>query len=401
MNQHAKKIGVTTATIIGMNAMIGAGIFTAPAALAIYAGPAGLLAYLFVIIAVWFLAESFGRLAAIFPEGGSFYTYTKQWGGHTLGLISAFGYLIGLLIAMGLLAQIAGIYGSALIPDAIHASPTTIGLVIILALVGLNLAGVALSYLGIFLNALTIFCMFSITLLCLSKASLSNLLPFAPHGLTNIFKAIKVAIFSFFGFEAVASLFNEIENPQKNVPRATVLALTLVGVLYICFISAVLLAIPTPQFTSDKMPLSQALSLLFPGMTWLITVITTAIMSAIIGCIHSIIWSTSDLLLILFGRMENSAVKKLATQGILNKKAAVAIVGTFILFSYLVFNDLGLFFSLTAIFVVFGYITSIIALLTVKSEWESGQNYKTIIGLVAAAVIFIFAVQDLIQAVTH
>jgi amino acid efflux transporter len=397
MNQHAKKIGVATATIIGMNAMIGAGIFTAPAALAVYAGPAGLLAYLFVIIAVWFLAESFGRLAAIFPEGGSFYTYTKQWGGHTLGLISAFGYLIGLLIAMGLLAQIAGIYGQAIIPS----SPFTIGLVIILALVALNLAGVALSYLGIFLNALTIFCMTSITLLCLSKASLSNLTPFAPHGLTNIFKATKVAIFGFFGFEAVASLFNEIENPQKNVPRATVLALTLVGILYICFISAVLLAIPTQSFSSDKMPLSEALAILFPGMTWFITVITIAIMSAIIGCIHSIIWSTSDLLLILFGRMKSPAIKNLATQGILNKKAAVLIVGALILLSYSSFNDLSLFFSLTAIFVVFGYVTSIIALLTVKSEWKSGQNYKTIIGLIAAAMIFIFAFQDLIQAVTH
>jgi hypothetical protein len=149
------------------------------------------------------------------------------------------------------------------------------------------------------------------------------------------------------------------------------------------------------------MPLSEALAILFPGMTWFITVITIAIMSAIIGCIHSIIWSTSDLLLILFGRMKSPAIKNLATQGILNKKAAVLIVGALILLSYSSFNDLSLFFSLTAIFVVFGYVTSIIALLTVKSEWKSGQNYKTIIGLIAAAMIFIFAFQDLIQAVTH
>jgi len=104
------KIGVVTATIIGMNAMIGAGIFTAPATIGSYVGPAGIIAYLFVIIAVWFIAQTLARVASRFPEEGSFYAYAKQWGGHIVGAIAAYSYLIGLLIAMGLLAQVSGGY---------------------------------------------------------------------------------------------------------------------------------------------------------------------------------------------------------------------------------------------------------------------------------------------------
>src|SRR5579859_5167114 len=99
MNNSASsnKISVTTATLIGINSMIGAGIFSAPAVLASYVGPAGLLTYLIVILSVWCMAFSFAYLAQAFPEEGAFYTYAKQWGGHRMGLLSSTAYLIGIL----------------------------------------------------------------------------------------------------------------------------------------------------------------------------------------------------------------------------------------------------------------------------------------------------------------
>ena len=96
----SQKIGLTTATIIGMNAMIGAGIFSTPTKLLSYVGPAGILAYLFVVIAVWFMASSFARLGQLFPTEGSFYTYARQWGGHSMGLVSSGSYILGIVIAI-------------------------------------------------------------------------------------------------------------------------------------------------------------------------------------------------------------------------------------------------------------------------------------------------------------
>src|SRR5690606_30021801 len=115
MESH-KKIGVVTATIVCMNAMIGAGIFSVPVALQSEVGPAGLITYLFVILAVWCIALSLARVAALYPQEGSFYTYARQWGGNKIGAAAACSYLIGLVIAMGLLAQIAASYLQTFIP---------------------------------------------------------------------------------------------------------------------------------------------------------------------------------------------------------------------------------------------------------------------------------------------
>ena len=55
--ENSQKIGVRTATIVGMNAIIGAGIFSMTCSLASGVGPAGILSYLFAFFTVWFIAN--------------------------------------------------------------------------------------------------------------------------------------------------------------------------------------------------------------------------------------------------------------------------------------------------------------------------------------------------------
>src|SRR3990167_9031602 len=98
--ENSHKIGLGTATIIGMNAMIGAGIFGISSLLASKVGAAGILTFLFAFFAVWFIAQSVARAAYLWPQEGSFYIYTSQWAGHTIGLIAASSYFIGFLFAM-------------------------------------------------------------------------------------------------------------------------------------------------------------------------------------------------------------------------------------------------------------------------------------------------------------
>jgi len=96
--------------MIGLNTMIGAGIFTLPSKLGALAGPAGLVTFILGFLGIWFIAQSFARAAYLYPQEGSFYIYAKQWGGHMMGLISAGAYMFGLLFALGLLCQITGNY---------------------------------------------------------------------------------------------------------------------------------------------------------------------------------------------------------------------------------------------------------------------------------------------------
>lgn len=390
----AQKIGLTTATIIGMNAMIGSGIFTAPAGIASYVGPAGIIAYIFVVFSVWCIAQSLARLASLFPHDGSFYTYTRQWGGHYLGLLASGLYIFGLVVAMGLLCQVAGLYLARLFPT----SATLLGFIVLAALVVLNLCGVALSELGQrILIVTTVFPILAITGLCFLHADVKNLFPFAPFGFGNILKATKIVIFGFFGYECAASLFNIVENPAQNVPKALTYSIGIVGVLYTLFITAIILATPLDLFKNPCMPLSETLAGIFPHYEWLLTIIHLAILSAIIGTIHSMIWSSSALLLSLAQTIDPRLQR--ATQDSAAQRAAVLVIGASILTTFLCISNLNLFFSLTALGIITAQLLSLITLLTLENEWKSGQNIVTIIGMCTALTIFYFAAEGITDVV--
>lgn len=394
-----KKIGVATATIIGMNAMIGAGVFTAPAAMASNVGPAGIVAYLLVVVAVWFMAQSIARLAYLYPQEGSFYTYARQWGGHTVGLIASGAYLTGLLIAMGLLCRVAGMYLSDLIPSV---SSTSLGLIVLGSLVLLNMIGMVMSEIGQqVLIVCTVFPLIATTLICFAKADFSHLIPFAPYGFGNVLKATRLVIFGFFGFEAAASLFSIVEHPEKNVPRALTYSIVFVGIIYTLFIASIILATPASVFTGPTMKVPAILEVIMPGHPWLIIMIHLAILSAIIGTIHSMIWSSSALLIALIKKLKSPFAQRLVKRSSFNQRRAVQAVGLAICLTYVTLTNIDLFFNLTAICIISAFILSMISLLTLKSEWASKQNYKTLMGIATGLLIFYFAAQGLVQELLH
>lgn len=394
--QNSTKIGLITATIVGMNAMIGAGIFAAPAALASYVGPAGILVYIGVVISVWCMALSLARLAELFPAEGAFYIYAKQWGGHYVGLLASALYLLGLVVAMGLLSQVAGGYLTKFVPSL---SGDLLGAIILAVLIVLNMCGVALSQLGQqILIATTLFPLLATTILCFLHADFNNLFPFAPHGLGNMLKATRIVIFSFFGFECAASLFNVVENPARNVPRALTYSIIIVGLVYTLFITSLILSTPLALFADPKTPLSDILDIRFAGHAWLIMLIHISILSAIIGTIHSMIWSSSALALSL-AHIASSKARIFAQQmPQLSQRIAVLAIGVGILTTFFSIHNLGLFFDLTSIGIIASFMLSLITLLTLRSEWKNGRNIITIAGLCTAGAIFCFAVQGVLEA---
>jgi len=393
MTTHSTKIGVITATIVGMNAMIGAGIFSVPAALGAYVGPAGLLTYAFVILAVWFMGSSMARLAQLYPQEGSFYTYAYQWGGHTAGILAAGAYLLGLIIAMGLLIQITGDYLHVTLTQL---SPFMLSLIALIALVILNSVGVSLSQAGqMILICCTVLPILLTTVMCMLKGSITNFSPFMPYGWANVFTASKQVVFGFFGFEAAASLFKVVENPQKNVPKALMYAIALVGILYMLFVGSIIFAVPLQFFTDPKIPLSQILKIIFPENPWLLGIIHFSILSAILGTVHSMIWSSSELLVAYLKKFENISLQNLIKNKIINQRSAVMIIGACIFITFASVKSMNLFFSFTDTFIIFAFIMAMITLLKDKKSWLSPQTIKTILGLLTACIIFYIAAKGI------
>lgn len=403
MSNNNAKIGVATATIVGMNAMIGSGIFGIPAALASNVGPAGILTTLFVAAIVWCLALSLSRVARIFPMEGSFYNYAKQWGGHTLGVLANSAYFAGLLIAMGLLTKMSGVYLQHHFPQF---SEFTLSMITLVSLVVLNIVGVKMSEFGqMILICTTVAPLIITSIMCLSQAKLSNLIPFAPYGTLSLFQASKIVIFAFFGFESAASLFGIVKDPEKNVPKALSYSLLIVALIYIVFAASLILAVPLDILSADPLArITIPLAQVFPNSSWIITAINMSILSAILGTIHSMIWGSSQLLISFVKVLKCNFAKKLINKNILNSKTSVLLVGLCIFITFATINNADLFFNLTAIFLIFAYSTSIFTLLSIKEKSSFTQHVITIVGLIAAGLIFIFAAHGLfieILKLTH
>jgi APA family basic amino acid/polyamine antiporter len=392
----SEKIGVSTATIVGMNAMIGAGIFTISSALAGDVGPAVICSFIFTAVSVWFMARSMARVAQLFPQEGSFYTYAKQWGGHSIGLLANACYLIGLLIAMGLLAHAAGLHLVRYLPGV---PASHLGVLSLIGLTLLNIMGVSLSSLGQqILIFCTVFPLIATTIMCLSKANLANLTPFMPGGPISILKASRVIVFSFFGFEASASLFNVIRNPEENLPKALTYALTAVAALYTLFVASLVLAVPLELFQQYPGPVSGPLSHVFPNNKWVLECIHISSISAILGTLHSMIWSSGSLLLTFAKKMRNKPIQLFLAHGILNHRTSTLLIGLAIFTSFKIFTN-NMFFYFTAMFLLVALSLSMITLLFIPEEWKSGQNYLTLAGLVTACMIFAFSIMGIMQSV--
>lgn len=389
------KIGVSTATIVGMNAMIGAGIFALPTMLATNVGPAGILSLAFVAGAVWFMAQSFARVAQLYPQEGSFYTYARQWGGHKAGIVANASYILGLLIAMGLLAHSAGDHLAHSFPMY---SGKAWGLITLGTLTVLNMMGVSLSELGQqILIICTVFPLIGTTVMCLTKANVANLTPFAPKGILSAFDATRFAVFGFFGFEASASLFSIIKDPEENLPKAITYSLLAVAILYLAFVASLILAVPLNLFAEYPGPVTNSLSHVFPNQPWVLTAIHVSSLSAILGTLHSMIWASGALLLSFIKKLRVESTQKLVAHGILNSTTSVLLIGLGIYASFVTFKD-DMFFNFTALFLLTAYGLSMAALIPLKKEWESGQNYITMAGFACAGFIAYFAITNMTNA---
>src|SRR5438876_1191800 len=100
---NQNKLSLFLATVLGINAVVGSGIFTMPIVLVRMAGPAGILTILLATLCVMCIALAFARLAFLLPQEGGFYIYVSAWAGRALGMVASFFYFVGLTIALGIL----------------------------------------------------------------------------------------------------------------------------------------------------------------------------------------------------------------------------------------------------------------------------------------------------------
>lgn len=241
--------------------IIGAGIFMLPASLAPY-GWNAVLAWLVTLVGAMCLAWVFAQLAAQRADGSGTHGIVAGAFGDTAAFFTSWGYLISVLAANAAIT-VAGInYLQRLVP-AIGAQPwgpqaTALALIALLAWANARAlaGGIQLVSTIVKLSPFVIVVGLAVWLLGTEGASALTPVAAVPLEPAAVFAAIGITVYAMLGLEAAAVPADAIDEPKRNVPRATLIGTAVAGVLTLLSSSAVALMMPQAQLAASTAPIA-------------------------------------------------------------------------------------------------------------------------------------------------
>ena len=240
--EQGDKIGLPGATALVIGSIIGTGIFTVPAALAGF-GTIGILAFVIVSIGAIFLAVMYGALAKRRPEAGGPYAYARDAFGEFAGFTNAWSYW--LTSWAGNAAIVTGwvLYVVVFFDGAFGWTLSSTAWLITFAMVGLwvpaivNLLGIReMDWFQMFTTVAKFLPLAFVATVGLFFMTADNFGPFNVSG-DNWFGAISsagvVVLFAFLGVETASIAAGRVRNPERNVPRATIIGTLASALVYV------------------------------------------------------------------------------------------------------------------------------------------------------------------------
>ena len=237
-----RTLGLLPALAIGTGTMVGAGIFVFPGLAAGKAGPAAMLSFAIGAVIALLVALPTSELATAMPESGGGYYFVSRALGPLLGTMVGLGQWLGLVFASAFYLMGFGHYLSDLVRE--------LGIDLPLSIVGLAL-GMAILLTGVSITGTEntgdlqnwiVGSLLAVLVGFLGHGGLDVLgvfgrrqVPeaFFPYGTLPVFTTAALVFTSYLGFVQIATVAGEIKNPGRNLPRAMIGSVVLVGTLYV------------------------------------------------------------------------------------------------------------------------------------------------------------------------
>lgn len=258
----ASKMGIVFAVALVTGNMIGSGIFLLPAALAHY-GAISVFGWVLTASGAILLALVFSKLSRLYPLVGGPYAYARLAFGDFIGFLVAWGYWIGVWSGNAAIA-IAGVgYLSVFIPhlhEPFYSSAMAIAIVWLVT--GINMFN--LKYSGLLQVITTILKILPLLLVGTLGWLFVDFHRYSPFNLTSqtSFSAITaiatLTLWAFIGIESATIPASYIEQPEKNIPRATLIGTIITTIIYISSTMAVIGLLPAHLLTSSSAPFADA-----------------------------------------------------------------------------------------------------------------------------------------------
>lgn len=283
----ARRLGVGDAVVIGLGSMIGAGIFAALGPATEAAGSGVLIGLLLAAVVAYCNALSSARLAARYPQSGGTYVYGRERLGPLWGYLAGWCFIIGKTASCAAMALTVGAYAW---PE--HARAVAVAGVVVLTAV--NLCGVQKS--AILTRVIVAFVLAVLAAVVISGIGAGGLdvhhLAVDPNmSVYGVLQAAGLLFFAFAGYARIATLGEEVRDPQRTIPLAIPTALGLALLVYGIVATVALGVLGPDAMGTSAAPLTDVARA--TGVPGLVAVVATGGAVAALGSLLSLILGVS------------------------------------------------------------------------------------------------------------
>jgi basic amino acid/polyamine antiporter, APA family len=280
--------------VIGLGSMIGAGVFSAFTPAAVAAGSGLLVGLVVAAFVAWCNATASAQLAAQYPTSGGTYVYGRERLGPWWGFVAGWGFVVGKTASCAAMALTVATY-------AVGGDARATRFLAIAAVVGLtvvNLRGITkTARLTTVLVVLTV-ALLGVTLVVVGVGNRTWHSPFESMSTASAYGILQSAgllFFAFAGYARIATLGEEVRDPETTIPRAIPRALGLVVVLYAA-VGLMLLAVLGPAgVAASAVPLLTAADQ--AGVGWIGAAVRVAAVLASLGALLGLVTGVSRTML--------------------------------------------------------------------------------------------------------
>ncbi|MFB4319281.1 amino acid permease [Actinomadura sp. 21ATH] len=265
-----RKLGPWMATALVVGNMIGSGVFLLPSSLAEY-GPISLVAWGFTAAGAVLLALVFARLARAYPRTGGPYAYARRAFGDFVGFQTAWGYWIAVwagnaAIAVAFVGYLAHFW-PALREDRILAAG--VGLATVWLLTAVNAYGVrgggAVQVVTTVIKLVPLLLIAVVGLFFVEAGTYGEFNASGGSAFSAVTAAAALTLWSFIGLESATVPAEDVKDPERTIPRATVAGTAVTALIYVLGTVAVLGLVPAAALATSTAPFADAADAAFGG----------------------------------------------------------------------------------------------------------------------------------------
>lgn len=263
-----KELGLVDVFVLSTGAMFSSGFFLLPGLAAFHTGSSVFLSYLVAAVLIMPAMFSIAELSTALPRAGGMYFMLDRSLGPMMGTVGGIGTYLALVLKTAFALVGIGAYASIFydLPIKIVASLLTVVFMILNILGAKKTAGLQRFLVFFLIAVLALFMVeglreiFSIGADTLIETKLK---PFATNGLEGILSTAGFVFVAYLGLTQVASVAEEIKNPERNIPLGMILSLVVTTIIYVVGVFIMVGVLPTVDFFKDLTPVWTASQVIF------------------------------------------------------------------------------------------------------------------------------------------